>query len=85
MADTGKLVTKGLHAGAIKYLALKGLVQNPGGVSLNACYVTRGLGITNRHKVVLRGLSTNPGSSGGGGFCIFGGSILTGTPVDGWL
>lgn len=83
MADTGKIVTKGLHAGAIKYLVLRGLVPNPGGSSLNAMYVTRGLGNATARKLVLRGLSTNPGGSGGGtgAFCIFGGTVIAGVRV----
>ena len=78
MADTGKIVTKGLHAGAIKYLVLKGLVPNPGGSTLNASYVTRGLGAANSHKLVLHGLSTNPGGGGGGttGFYLFGDLVV---------
>jgi len=74
MADTGKIVTKGLHAGAIKYVVTKGLVPNPSSSTLIACMISRGYGITNRHKLVLRGLSTNaaaPGASSGG--WIFGG------------
>lgn len=75
MADTGKIVTKGLHAGAIKYVVLKGLVPNPSSSTLNACLISRGLGITNRHKLVLRGLATNP-ISGSGAFWVFGDAVI---------
>jgi hypothetical protein len=79
VADTGKIVTKGLHAGAIKYVVLKGLVPNPSGVtSVNACFITKGLGVANRHKKVLFGLSTNPsvGPSTAGAYPLFGGTVI---------
>lgn len=79
MADTGKIVTKGLHAGAIKYVVLKGLVPNPSGATpVNACFITKGLGAANRHKKVLFGLSTNPsvGPPTSGAFPVFGGTVI---------
>lgn len=78
MADTGKIVTKGLHAGAMKYVVLKGLVPNPSASPLIACVVSRGFGITNRHKLVLRGMATNAGgASTTGAFYIFGDAVVT--------
>lgn len=84
MPDTGKLVTGGLHAGAIKYLVLDGLIPNPAATSLQACLVTGGLGIANLHKLLLDGLVCNPGGGGisSGGFPVFGGSIISAAPWD---
>lgn len=75
MADTGKIVTKGLHASAIKYVVLKGLVPNPV-TTLNACFISKGFGLTNRHKLVLHGMSTNPGSAASSAYYIFGDAVI---------
>lgn len=79
MADTGKIVTKGLHASAIKYVVLKGLTPTgPTGPSINACFITKGLGKQTRERPVLHGMSTNPSAGGGGGgaFWIFGDAVI---------
>jgi hypothetical protein len=76
MADTGKIVTKGLHAGAIKYVVTKGLVPNPSASTLIACMISKGYGITNRHKLVLRGLATNASVASGKVYAIFGGDVI---------
>lgn len=78
MADTGKIVTKGLHAGAIKYVVTKGLVPNPSSSTLIACFITKGLGIQSRRRPVLHGMATNPASGSTGGQSLFGGYVITG-------
>lgn len=84
MADTGHVAIRGFKAGAIKYVVLRGYKSAP---PPNACVTTRGYGTANTHLRALRGFSSNPSGGGGTGssFCIFGGSILTGTPGDGFL
>lgn len=85
MADTGLIAIRGFKAGAIKFVATRGYVPNPSGSTLIACVTSRGYGIANTHLLALRGFCANPGSSGSGAYCIFGGSILTSTSGDGWL
>ncbi len=80
MADTGKIATSGFGAGAIKYVVLDGFIPNPGGSIVNACLVTMGFGASNAHKIPLLGLVGGTSSSGGG-FCMFGGAIITGVRV----
>lgn len=83
MADTGKIATVGFGAGAIKYVVLEGFLSSAGVVV--ACLATFGFGTANTHKIPMLGFVGGGSTPVSGAYCIFGGSILTSTPGDGWL